>query len=199
MISVAGPEISKDTFIKQVEEYQSKFYHPLCECGAVPRWEYEQYGCLGCSRVYPSRLKYLRMEDFKLIVAGSRTLGQGFYSINETERAYAVDMISDIMSRITAFLDQEDINWWNAEIVSGRAKGPDTFGEWWALSHGSPIKFFPADWKLGPKAGFIRNEQMGDYADALIAFWDGKSGGTKHMIDYMMKLGKPIRVHFINE
>ena len=198
-IDIVGPKVNEATFLKQVEEYQSMFYIPRCECGTITQWYCGQYDCLDCGKFYPSCLNYLHSGDFKLIVAGSRTLGQGFYSINALERAYAVDMISDIMLRITAFLDQEGINWWNTEVVSGRAKGPDTFGEWWALSHGSAIKFFPVDWKLGPKAGFIRNEQMGDYADALIAFWDGKSGGTKHMIEYMMKLGKPIRVYFINE
>jgi hypothetical protein len=200
MISVAEQETNVDVFAGQVEEYQRQWYEPFCSnCVSVAWWEENAYVCPVCKKSFPARLRTKTDEDFKLIVAGSRTIGQGFYSINETERSYAVDMISDIMSRITAFLDQEDINWWDVEIVSGRAKGPDTFGEWWALSHGSAIKFFPADWKLGPKAGFIRNEQMGDYADALIAFWDGKSGGTKHMIEYMMKLGKPIRVHFIKE
>lgn len=200
---IIGPKINEDIFLKQVEEYQSKFYVPRCECGTITWWRYDaycsRYDCPNCGKSYPSRLNYLCNDDFKLIVAGSRTIGQGFYSSIEFERNQSVFAISDIMTRIQAFLSQEDINWWDVEIVSGRAKGPDTFGEWWALSHGSSIKFFPADWKLGPKAGFIRNEQMGDYADALIAFWDGKSGGTKHMIEYMMKLGKPIRVHFINE
>lgn len=198
-IDIVGPKIKEDTFLKQVEEYQSIFYIPRCECGTITQRYYSQYECPDCGKSYLNRLNYSRIYDFKLIVAGSRTIGQGFYSSIESERNQAVLVISDIMIHIQAFLSQEDINWWDVEVVSGRAKGPDTFGEWWALSHGSSIKFFPADWKLGPKAGFIRNEQMGDYADALIAFWDGKSGGTKHMIEYMMKLGKPIRVHFINE
>ena len=199
MIDIVGSKIKEDTFLKQVEEYQSIFYIPRCECGTITQRYCGQYDCLDCGKSYLNRLNYSRIYDFKLIVAGSRTIGQGFYSPIESERNQAVLVISDIMTRIQAFLSQEDINWWDVEIVSGRAKGPDTFGEWWALSHGSAIKFFPVDWKLGPKAGFIRNEQMGDYADALIAFWDGKSGGTKHMIEYMMKLGKPIRVYFINE
>lgn len=57
-------------------------------------------------------------------------------------------------------------------------------GEFWALHHDIPVKKFPADWGgLGKRAGYLRNEQMADYADALIAVWDGKSKGTKHMID----------------
>ena len=54
---------------------------------------------------------------------------------------------------------------------------------------------FPADWnKYGKRAGYIRNEQMAKEADALIAFWDGKSKGTKHMIDIARSKGLLIRV-----
>ena len=42
----------------------------------------------------------------------------------------------------------------------------------------------PADWDLdGKSAGFKRNVKMAEYADALVAFWDGESKGTKHMIE----------------
>lgn len=68
------------------------------------------------------------------------------------------------------------------EVVSGTCRGADLLGERYAREKGYPIKQFPADWNLGKKAGFIRNKQMADYADALIAFWDGKSPGTRNMI-----------------
>lgn len=81
------------------------------------------------------------------------------------------------------------------EIVCGLAKGADTLGERYAKERGYPIKYFPANWKLyGGQAGYIRNKQMGDYADALIAFWDGCSHGTKHMIEYMVQHNKPYRI-----
>ena len=77
------------------------------------------------------------------------------------------------------------------EIVSGAARGADILGERYGIEHNIPIKRFPADWgKYGKGAGFIRNEQMGNYADYLIAFWDGKSRGTFHMIEYMKKMRK---------
>ena len=77
------------------------------------------------------------------------------------------------------------------EVVCGEAKGADTLGKNWAIQHNIPVKSFPADWQqYGSAAGYIRNHQMGDYADGLIAFWDGISSGTKDMIDYMEKLGK---------
>jgi len=70
------------------------------------------------------------------------------------------------------------------EIVSGTANGADKLGERYANDRGYPIKQFPAEWgKFGRNAGFKRNTQMAEYANALIVFWDGKSSGTKHMID----------------
>ena len=70
------------------------------------------------------------------------------------------------------------------EVVSGTAKGVDSLGEDYAESRGLPVKKFPADRDhLGKGAGYRRNEQMAEYADQLIAIWDGKSLGTKHMID----------------
>lgn len=81
------------------------------------------------------------------------------------------------------------------EIVSGLAKGPDTYGKLWAIERGVPVKEFPALWEqYGRKAGILRNIEMGDYADQLLAFWDGKSSGTKHMIQYMKSLNKPVEV-----
>jgi hypothetical protein len=71
----------------------------------------------------------------------------------------------------------------DVEIVSGKAKGADTLGERYAIEKGFDIKEFPADWSAGKSAGYLRNGQMADYADMLIAFHDGESKGTKHMID----------------
>lgn len=81
------------------------------------------------------------------------------------------------------------------EVVCGNAKGPDTYGKIWANSRGIPVKMFYPDWRqYGKAAGMIRNHEMGDYGDYLIAFWDGESHGTKDMIDYMSKLKKNGRV-----
>lgn len=81
------------------------------------------------------------------------------------------------------------------EVVSGKANGSDTVGEIWARANNIPIKQFPADWaNKGKSAGPIRNGQMGEYAARAIVFWDGKSRGSKHMIDTMEKLDKPICV-----
>lgn len=56
-------------------------------------------------------------------------------------------------------------------------------------------EYDPADWKgLGKSAGYKWNEQMAQNADALVAFWDGQSRGTKHMIDLACKYGLKVRV-----
>lgn len=67
------------------------------------------------------------------------------------------------------------------EVVSGTARGADKAGEAWARSRGLPVKQFPADWERhGRKAGPLRNLDMADYADALVAFPGGD--GTKDMV-----------------
>lgn len=69
-------------------------------------------------------------------------------------------------------------------IVSGHATGADSLGERYASEKGLSVELHPADWQRhGRAAGPIRNEEMALVADALIAFWDGQSRGTKNMID----------------
>jgi len=76
-------------------------------------------------------------------------------------------------------------------IVCGKAKGADSLGEKYALENNIEVIYFEPEWNLyGKRAGHIRNELMGNYADTLIAFWDNKSKGTKHMINYMKKINK---------
>lgn len=77
------------------------------------------------------------------------------------------------------------------EIVCGDARGADTWGNIWASRNNISVVHFPANWNtFGKEAGFIRNTEMADYADGVIAFWDGQSRGTKHMIDIMKNRNK---------
>lgn len=70
------------------------------------------------------------------------------------------------------------------EIVSGTASGVDSLGEQYAKKYNIPIKQFPADWNTyGKRAGYLRNVEMAEYADACIIIWDGSSKGSKMMID----------------
>ena len=80
-------------------------------------------------------------------------------------------------------------------IISGCARGADTLGVRYASENAFDVDKYPADWdKYGKKAGYMRNVEMAENADALIAFWDGKSKGTKHMIDIATERNLPIRV-----
>lgn len=70
------------------------------------------------------------------------------------------------------------------EVVCGKARGADFLGEVYAAVQDIPIHYYPADWdKHGKSAGYIRNKEMAENAEALIALWDGKSKGTRHMIE----------------
>ena len=81
------------------------------------------------------------------------------------------------------------------EVVSGDARGADELGARWATYNNIHVNHFPADWDYyGHAAGFIRNIEMADSADALIAFWDGKSHGTKHMIEIAKNKGLNVKV-----
>jgi hypothetical protein len=79
------------------------------------------------------------------------------------------------------FLDDVHSTLGITEVVSGCARGADAAGERWAEMRSIPIRRFPADWdKHGKRAGPIRNRQMAEYADALIAFPGGR--GTQDML-----------------
>ena len=69
-------------------------------------------------------------------------------------------------------------------VICGGARGVDTFGAEWAIANKIPVEYFPADWNgLGKRAGYVRNAEMSEAAEALVAIWDQSSTGTKHMID----------------
>lgn len=113
----------------------------------------------------------------KVIIAGSR---EGF-DISDVREAF-----------IFSQFDFNEIT----EIVSGGARGVDRLGEQFAKEQMIPIRRFIPDWDgLGKKAGHVRNREMGDYADALIALWDGVSKGTKGMIEYAEKKGLKVYVY----
>lgn len=78
------------------------------------------------------------------------------------------------------------------EVVCGMATGIDRLGEQWAIANGIPVKEMPADWnRHGRSAGPIRNRAMADYADAAVVIWDGKSRGSRNMINEMIRKNKP--------
>lgn len=83
-------------------------------------------------------------------------------------------------------------------VISGGAKGADAIAERYAAEHGIPITVYPADWKrYGRGAGMIRNKQIIDDADVVVAFWDGVSKGTKHSIELARKAKKKLATCYI--
>lgn len=113
---------------------------------------------------------------FRVIIAG----GRDFNNYELLERS-----MDKLLVNIT-----EDI-----AVVCGMARGADTLGEVYAKSRGHEVHYFPADWnQFGKSAGYRRNEQMAQNADALVAFWNGESRGTKHMIDLAIRYNLKVRI-----
>lgn len=82
-----------------------------------------------------------------------------------------------------------------SSIISGGARGADKLGEAFAEKFQIPLVIIEAEWdKYGKSAGYRRNAEMAEVGDFLIAFWDGESRGTKHMIDIAKKKGIPLQV-----
>ncbi len=84
-------------------------------------------------------------------------------------------------------------------VVSGSARGIDTLGEKWAYDVNVPVKTFIPLWKPGRYvldrgAGHKRNAEMADYCEMGLGFWDGRSRGTRGMIQNLLKRQKPLRV-----
>ncbi len=80
-------------------------------------------------------------------------------------------------------------------LVSGCASGADAIGERYAEENGFKVEKYPADWKTyGRRAGPKRNKQMAEVCDYVICFWDEKSAGTRSMILYARKYGKPVKI-----
>ncbi len=108
---------------------------------------------------------------FKIIIAGGRD-----FCDYDFLQATMDEFLANIADGIT--------------IVCGQAKGADTLGERYAKRKGYNVDYYPANWaQYGKRAGYLRNEQMAKNADALVAFWNGKSRGTKHMIDIATRYG----------
>ena len=118
------------------------------------------------------------MDDYRVIIAGSRSFSN-----------------YELLRKHCLFLLQEKMRTHRVIIVSGHAHGADTLGERFAKEQGLTVELHPAKWKaLGKAAGIIRNAEMARASDALIAFWDGKSRGTAHMINFARRRGLEVSV-----
>ena len=93
------------------------------------------------------------------------------------------------------FKDPNTFNNKTIKIISGMAKGADFLAIRYADENKLTKILFPANWKVYPRiAGFLRNNDMLSIATHLIAFWDRKSNGTKHMIEIAQMKGIPVWV-----
>ena len=101
----------------------------------------------------------------RVIVAGSRGI---------TDYEIVRNTINEVLNRGLVI----------GTIVDGMARGVDDLAARYAVDNGIDNVRVPAEWKrYGKGAGKRRNKKMAEMADGLIAIWDGKSGGTRHMIE----------------
>ena len=113
----------------------------------------------------------------RVIIAGSRT----FSDYNLLEERLNFFFSKKAREQIT--------------IISGTANGADKLGERYANENNISIERYPADWdQYGKSAGYKRNLQMANNADALVAFWDGVSKGTNHMINIAKNKNLKVRI-----
>lgn len=113
---------------------------------------------------------------FRVIIAGIRSFTN-------------YELLKVNMGRLLQNINEE------ISIVCGTARGADRLGEKYAKENKFHVAYFPADWdKYGRAAVYIRNKEMAQNADALVAFWDGNSRGTKSMIDLAKEYNLAVRV-----
>lgn len=119
---------------------------------------------------------------FRIIIAGGRDFKD-------------YKLLSQTMNHLLSNIKDDII------VVCGKARGADTLGEQYAKEHRYSVQYFPADWnRYGKAAGYLRNIEMAKNADALVAFWDGLSLGTRHMIETAKARGLRVRVkHYDKE
>lgn len=88
----------------------------------------------------------------------------------------------------------------NPHIVCGHARGADSLAFTYAKERFLPVKSFHPNWaQYGRSAGFIRNQQMAEFAQALILFWNGTSPGSRSMLQQAKQQGLQIRVFYFNQ
>lgn len=118
------------------------------------------------------------LKACKIIVAGGRDFEN--YEFMSAK-------LDEIFERLPDFKEHQ------ITIISGMARGADTLAIRYADERNLTKVLFPANWKKYPRiAGFLRNEDMLGIATHLIAFWDGKSNGTRHMIEIAQKKDIPV-------
>lgn len=128
------------------------------------------------------------MRELRVIVAGGRGLRDWF-----GVRPMFDEALDHVFSNAVERGD-------NITVISGTAHGADRMGEQYAMTHHFKLERYPADWdRHGRAAGYKRNVKMAKVATHLVAFWDGKSRGTRHMIRIALELGLTVRVFLYDD
>lgn len=126
-------------------------------------------------------IKTRYLNSYKVIVAGGRDFDN--YEFLKEKLDETFESLGD--------LDAHPI-----EIISGMADGADTLGIKYAKEHKLTMVLYPANWDKYPRmAGILRNMNMLVTATHLVAFWDGKSHGTKHLIEIAKEKGIPVWIY----
>lgn len=87
-----------------------------------------------------------------------------------------------------------------AAIVHGAAIGVDTIADSWAKANNLETVIYKPNYKVyGKRAPLVRDEEMAEFCDVIICFWDGKSRGSKYTCDYGRKIGRKVIVHLIQD
>lgn len=140
------------------------------------------------------------MKELRIIIAGGRDF-HDYMKMKISVNKILVDLVARRQS--IGIGNEEGVSRENIKFISGNARGADITGERFAEEYGFTIKKFIPDWDgFGKRAGYVRNAEMAKFAveddncGVLIAFWDGKSRGTKYMIDLANKYG--LEVHVVN-
>jgi hypothetical protein len=118
------------------------------------------------------------MPEFKLIVTGGKDYSN-----------------YDYLSRVIFAMADVELADKNITIVSSVATGVNALAKQFSGDNYIPMYKFPAAIeRCTNKTQSVWNIQMGDFADGLLAFWDGRCKDTAHMITYMKKLGKFVHI-----
>lgn len=121
---------------------------------------------------------YFLIDGKRVAIVGSRDYGVWYH---EGIRYQDLSEVREFVGSLPACVT----------IVSGGARGVDTAAENAAREFGMSLKVWKADWATyGKRAGMVRNRQIVDDVDCVVAFWDGFSKGTKHTIDEARAAGK---------
>ncbi len=127
-------------------------------------------------------------QHVKIIISGGRDFNR-----QDILNSFVSGILADI--EFDMYLDNDEI-----VLLQGGASGADAMSKVFAYENAYATQEYKADWdKHGKAAGPIRNVEMANAAHVLIAFWDGKSKGTKHMIDTSIAHGLHVHVCMYGE